>query len=281
MLQEWVFIDREGDNAYDDVLSRLDWQQNPQFYVGVSGSCMPFPRFFIGFGGWMGIPSALGDLEDRDWNATTGAYESFSHHDNNLNNSIFLDVNIGYSFVYDSNIILNGLLGFNFKQVSMTCQNGWSEVPPGSAPAPYIGEAIDYEINIYIPYIGVEIKYSPIQAISFDVFLAVSPWVTFVYARDFHHTSPWGPEYFQDLPQWGFHLSGVISVSFHLGGGWKIRLENTFMWSPPIKGFSFLDGDLIAGELAGASLLLGGVSLSLTWSFDLYAEREKPISLPR
>ena len=282
MLQEWVFIDRDGGNAYDDVLSRLDWQQNPQFYLGVSGSLMPLPRFFIGFGGWMGIPGILGYLEDRDWDAVTGVYDHFSHHDNLLKNSLFFDLNVGYCFIRSSYVLLNGLLGFNYKQIHMTGENGWREYPPGSPAIPMYGEVIDYELNFFIPYLGVELNYAPAQILSVDVFLSVSPWITFVYDRDDHILAG---EYFQDLPQWGFHLSGVISLSFHLGGGWNLCLKNTIMWSPPIKGPSFVGGSLSAGELAGASLLLGGVSLSLKWSFSIYGEsrvnRDKLLILPR
>jgi outer membrane protease len=272
MLQEWVFINRGGNTGYNDVLSRIDWQQSPQFYIGATGSIMPFPRFFIGFGGWLGIPSLLGYFEDRDWDPITGIYSGISHMQNTLINSVFYDINLGYSFIYDTNTILNLLIGFNFKQISMYAQNGWDEVPPGGPPVLRSDRAIDYEINFFIPYIGIELKYSPVPVLSLDTFLSISPWITFIYDRDFHHTSPWGPEYFQDLPQWGFYFSGVISLCFHIANGWNIRLKNTIMWSPPIKGPSFLDGSLSGGELAGASLLLGGVSLSVNWPFGLYKE---------
>src|SRR4030042_6152165 len=46
IIGEWVFVDREADNAYDDVLSWLDWQQKPLFYAGLTGGLRRGGVFF-------------------------------------------------------------------------------------------------------------------------------------------------------------------------------------------------------------------------------------------
>src|SRR3989304_6387100 len=66
-IGEWVFFDKNGDGSFSFVESRLDWQCNPLFYTGLAGSVEFLPRFFIGFGFWLGGPRLLGFMGERGW----------------------------------------------------------------------------------------------------------------------------------------------------------------------------------------------------------------------
>jgi outer membrane protease len=268
MLQEWVFINRDGRTSFDDVYSRLDWQLNPLAYVGATGSLMPLPRFFIGFGGWLGIPGLLGYEEDSDWDLITGVFSTFSHLDNKLSNAVFLDLNTGYSFIYQTHITFNGIIGFNLKQFHMIAQDGWQEMPPGSNHVQIIGAAIDYELNYFIPYLAGELAWTPVNWLTIDLFLSVSPFLTFVYDRDFHILRDLT---FQDLPQFGFSLASVLSLSIQFGAGFSLRVKNGFQWAPPFKGYDYVDGTRDTGSRGGSSLIIYSLSLSLNYAISAYA----------
>jgi outer membrane protease len=268
MVQEWVFIDWLGVNSYDAVMSRLDWHQEPLYYVGANASIMPLPRLFFGLGAWGAVPGLIGYIEDRDWNDSNGAYTNYSHHDNLLHSALFFDANAGYSLLYYSLFKLNLLAGFNFKQFHMSTQNGWTEYPPGSPPVAFYGEGIDYEVNFFIPYVGTEASWSPVDFFTLDAFAVFSPWLSFVYDRDIHFITGY---YFQDLPQFGFYFSGVVSLALHLGAGWDVSIKNTFMWSPPFKGSTYDHGARITNERGGSSLILYSLSVSVNWGFNFTA----------
>jgi hypothetical protein len=265
MLNEWVFCDINGNGAYDFTLSRLDWQLDPLCYAGVSLSLEPLPRFFIGFGGWLGIPGTLGFLEDRDWDLGTGIYIIFSHHDNVLVSAQFADINLGYSIVYENNFVLNAITGFNFKRFTMSGRNGYQEIPPGTPFATFPGEVINYECNIFIPYFAAEAAWAPLPFLSIDAFISVSPPLTFVYARDNHV----GGNYFVDRPQFGFFITGILNLSLHLGAGFDLRLHNMVMWLPPIKGTTYVltpgNDYFTTNPLSrgGSSLIIYGITISI------------------
>jgi outer membrane protease len=268
MLQEWVFINRDGRTSFDDVYSRLDWQLNPLFYIGAAGSLMPIPRLFFGFGGWLGIPGLLGYEEDRDWDELTGVYEVYSYLNNVLSNALFLDFNVGYSLVYQTFLTFNCIIGFNLKQFHMVGQDGWQESPPGTFDQYLVGPAIDYELNYFIPYIAGELAWAPVNWLSFDLFLSVCPFLTFVYDRDYHILRDLT---FQDLPVFGFYIASALSISIYFGSGFSFNIKGNFQWAPPFKGNTYMEGYRVVNARGGSSLLLGGISIGFKYTFSTQA----------
>jgi outer membrane protease len=265
MINEWVFKDVKANQSFDFTVSRLDWQLDPLFYIGAVGSVKPCPRFYIGFGGWLGLPGLFGYLEDRDWDETTGDYIVFSHHDNVLVNAQFADINIGYSFLEENTLILNGIIGFNFKRIYMSGRNGWQEDPPGTVTSVYTYEVITYELYFFTPYLALEAAWAPVPLLTIDAFLSASPFLTFAYAHDKHV----GGHVYDDFPQFGFSFSAVLCLSLHLGAGYDLRLKNYFVWIPPFKGRDYQDNNFQSSVKGGASLITYGVSLSIVTGLAL------------
>jgi hypothetical protein len=267
MINEWLFYDKNNNNTFDFVQSRLDWELEPLFYAGAAGSVELVPRFFIGFGGWLGIPGALGFMQDRDWDLASGNYIRFSRHENVAESALFADINFGYSLVREKMLILNGIMGFNFKRFCMSGQNGYRENPPGTSPMDFSGVVVNYELNFFIPYIALETAWAPLAWLTIDALISTSPFLTFVYARD----SRISGDYFLDFPQFGFFFTGILNVSLHLGDGFNLLLNNMLIWAPPFKGKTYTR---LAGQnysttdpssRGGAGLVLYGISLSLVY----------------
>ncbi|HEQ72050.1 MAG TPA: omptin family outer membrane protease [Spirochaetia bacterium] len=271
MIQEWVFYDQGGDGTYDFTESRIDWQVCPVFYVGLSGSIEILPRFFVALGAWIGIPGETGYMEDFDWNTTTGVWTNFSHHDNLLQSAQFADLNAGYSIVYESNLVVNALIGFNFQRFQFSGRDGYLEYPPGSVPVPSSGEAINYDVMFFAPYLGVETVWRATPAFSLDFLGAVSPFLTFAVGRDYHALLN---DLYYDFPRFAVTLSGVLSVSVRLSDLIDLRVKNLVVWTPPSRsGDTYLKENgtdyfvKTTVDHGSASRILYSLSVSLSFRF--------------
>ncbi len=202
-------------------------------------------------------------MEDRDWDQYTGVYSVYSISENRLANAVFTDLNAGLSLVREKAVTLNLLAGFTFRQYHMEAYNALQEAPVGITPFLLPGKVLDYETNFTSVYLGVEAAWRPTARFSLDAFIAVSPFLTFVYARDIHLVTG---GYFQDIPFFGFSLSGVVSAVFDLGAGFDLRVKPVIMWAPPFRGKTYIGGYLSSNSRGGASYLLGGLSVSLAFS---------------
>jgi outer membrane protease len=273
MLWEHLLVDPDGNGNYSNHLSRLDWQVNPLFYIGASGSIRFCPGFFMGFGVWTGIPAHIGYMEDRDWDwlTSSGDYQIYSRSENHLESSIFTDLNFGISVVEERNFIINAIAGLSFRQFSLSSHDTWVQDPPGNTPYLVSGRTIDFETNFTMCYLAGEMSWSPSSWLTLDFFLSISPFLTFLYDRDRHYSPP---GYYQDLPFFGLTLSSTISISIHFNNVFDLRLKPYISGSPLFKGNTYVNGGLSTSMQGGSSVLLYGFSISIVFSFG------RPVATP-
>ncbi|MBN1797107.1 MAG: omptin family outer membrane protease [Spirochaetales bacterium] len=269
MLYEYVFIDFESDDKYDDMLSRLDWQLNPLFYAGVTVQAEMWEQLVVGLGFWLGVPLPLGYMEDRDWGnggGYTGNLEIFSHHDNMLLNAVFADINAGYNLVKDSTLVFTPLIGFTIKHVLMSGRDGYQEQPPGTLVQTFDEELITYEQNYYICYIGAQVCWTPHPLLSLQLFCCYSPLV-FAYNVDRHLHPSVAAEYL-DLPEFGHYIHVNPVVFIHILKDVSIKAQGSLTYVPefkgkiytrPLSGGSFL---YITDHKGGASMLAWGMNIA-------------------
>jgi outer membrane protease len=266
-LFEYVYVANDNDGEFNDVLSRLDWQLNPLVYAGITMQAEMWDNWILGVGAWMGIPAALGRMEDRDWGTDalgyTGNLMSYSHHDNVLKEAVFADINFGYKVTIDDTLVFLPLIGFNYKHIFMSGRNGVKEIP--SIPKiTWEGEVITYQQNYYIFYVGAQISWSPLPFLTMQLFAGYSP-ITFSYNIDYHVNDAT----YVDLPVWGQYISVEAGILFHLIDGYSIRLKGNFEYIPSFQGQLFgkpYGSDeyaLYTSNRGGGSFILGGAGLAL------------------
>jgi outer membrane protease len=278
MLYEYVFIDNENDGKFNDMLSRLDWQLNPLVYVGFSLDAELLNLFTLGLGGWLGIPSVLGYLEDRDWGTPmlgyTGNLEGFSHHTNFLYNAFFADINLGYNLIKTDPLVCIPLLGFNYKHFLMSGRDGYQEVPPGNLPTELSGELITYEQNYYIVYMGIKAFYSPLPWLGIQLFACYSPMV-FGFNIDKHLHPSVRADYI-DIPLWGQYVNVNLAALFRIMNDFMIKLQGEYMYVSQFQGDIYAkliyqgsnDFVKITSSKGGASLYSINISLGCVFGIS-------------
>jgi len=280
-LYEYVFSDNSGDDSFDYMVSRLDWNIQPIVYSGITACTRVYENIFGGIGVWFGYPMEVGYMEDRDWNYDpddsppyeyTGDLNMYSWHRSFLYYSIFADMNMGYGIINDEIVVLTLLVGFTYKRFHFYGMYGHFNhfIMTTNTTGTYPGKVIEYEQNWFVPYIGTEILWQIIPELNLRFFLCVSPFLSFVYARDLHLTSD--TEYL-DFPSWGFYTAGKVSVSYLFLEQFAASMDILLQWSPPFKGDSYsgtIDSDLYilsSTWKGGAACFTYGLSIKLTYLF--------------
>jgi len=272
MLYEYVFLDNESDGKFDDMVSRLDWQLNPLVYTGLTMQAEMWDQLVVGLGFWLGIPGPLGSMEDRDWvdpnypHPYTGTLGIISFSDNVLKEAVFADINVGYKIFEDDILLIIPLLGFNFKHIYMCGRNGYQESPPGTWDTSWFGqEAITYQQNYYIFYLGIQTVWSPLHFLDLQLFASYSP-VVFAFNVDKHLLTSYD---YVDIPVWGHYVYVDAAINFRIINELSVKLHGSFSWIPIFKGDLYAkDADediyiLYPSNRGGGSLIMGGINISI------------------
>lgn len=264
LIQEFVFYDRTADRTYSALLSRLDWQVLPLWFIGITGSLEFAPRWWAALGFWFGLPGPSGFMEDRDWDGMTGDYEIFSHHDNCILDAETAEATIGYSLMTDPTFILNLIAGFHFQRIMFSGRNGYQESPPGTFVQSFDDEVITYDLSYFTASLGLEAGFSPSPIFTIDARLSLSPFLAFVCAWDDHLLTS---VTYLDFPDFGFTLQAAISLTVHVTPEWDCSVRNSFYWSPVFKGNTYSkpsDGEFYSEDSSaqgGSSRLFYSVSV--------------------
>jgi outer membrane protease len=138
----------------DDKLSQLLWHFKPLMYAGIDlhyNWQMPANRWNIYANGIFkfGFPGKAGKMEDRDW--ADARYADFlthySIHDNETENAILIDANIGASFTIFEKYLLKAFITYSYMYFSWTASGGSFLYPSSGGDHGYLVAPTDVGTN--------------------------------------------------------------------------------------------------------------------------------------
>jgi outer membrane protease len=276
-----------------DLLSRLDWELHPLYYLGANlgiGPREPKKRggFFAGLGFAAGIPLDNGTLEDRDWEYSLEPQRltKFSSHPSSTERCLLLDYRAGFSLPLGRGFAASLFIFFSWNHFSWTARDGYAQYTqgphntPGAYPERPWGsdlpkdygsfrgkQVIRYTQDWFIPGLGGSLDF-PLPG-NFDggFSVLISPLV-FAVDNDEHLLTHW---VYRNYVNGGFFFEGSFSLAFSVSRTARLRLKTSYSVITGIRGDTYiwfkgvLSNDI--SDAAGIDMSYAGVELVFEWFF--------------
>jgi outer membrane protease len=256
-----------------DILSRLTWEIDDLFMVGIGGS-MQQEWVAVHADAWFKVVDGNGIMDDYDWLMNRPEWSHWSHHDNTI-------ISEAYAFDVNSDLIIPGfssgkflfsaIVGYKSEHYEWESRGGyytysvssWRDLQ-GSIPPDQI--AITYSQNYDTPYIGLGLRGS-IGKFEFSGRIIGSVY-TKVEAKDTHHMRSLKTESeMDDGEMYSFDVTGSYSFTKHLAleAAYTYTKYETNRWN---STYQFANGVTTTFEdLEGADFETDMISIVLSYSY--------------
>lgn len=267
-----------------DYLSELIWDLSDILYGGVSLSANFNNRWYINGGVWTAINAGSGYMNDFDWidgeiesdGYGKSAWTRWSLSEVEIVSSLIIDLNLTYDFVSRSAWALSAILGYKYidwewsDNVVDSFYDGVDDVVTTDV------NAIDYELSLYIPYLGLGGRYSSPKGFFFQGRIIYSP---FVIGQDHDHhilrTDNGSVDglHFYDVIYLGQYISAILKSGYQFSDMFKLSVEISGDYMFEQKGITYTyetssgDESLYYISAGGAGLQYQSLSFAINASF--------------
>ncbi len=260
-LGEYVFIKENTSSDYEK-LSYLEWEEKPLWLCGFTATG-GYSRFYTTVNLGIGIPASCGKMYDSDWqNASDRSMKTnYSVSDNKLVSCVRLGATAGVLFRPDAvfrimptaevsyyNIEFNGMgaeLWYGDSSSTGLVKNyAWDD--SHAKHFTLSGKVISYNQYAVSTFLGCTFKVVPTDKLSFDLAVAVAPYV-FTFSTDTHWQRS---ERFRDISDlWFKQFKGSLSAHYAFNktfaaglsvGGIYGMLEQCDTYTSPVNKDSFV-----------------------------------------
>jgi len=186
--EETVFIPELGHQ-----LSKLQWDINDVFMLGLGGSVAPLSWLKLNADVWFKINDGDGTMDDYDYFLLDYGYTDWSHHENvDLTKGLIFDVNAELTFYRWEKSAFFGILGFKHDNWKWEARGGdyvYSTYSLYDTVGSFADDqlVITYEQKFYAPYLGIGFSSDlDVTPITFSGRFIYSPLVS-AEDKDQHH----------------------------------------------------------------------------------------------
>ncbi len=175
-----------------DTVSQLNWDLKDVYMLGLESSVGLGEKWTFNLGAWTNVNDGTGYMTDYDY----FDYETWTISDEYLDKSksnsdvdrvVMLDTNLSRNVYRSNNFFLNTSFGFRYDNFKWGAYDGYgtytSDFP--DIDVEFYGDAVSYEQELYVPYIGLDATYN-LNKWSFNTYVKGSCWA-FGEGEDTHH----------------------------------------------------------------------------------------------
>jgi outer membrane protease len=175
------------------VVSELDWPLLPAITVGAALDLTTPAGFIATLEAQTAVPSYTGTMTDSDFLNGDGVKTHYSQSDSYLKGAAMLTAQAGWAIPLPPDqpwTLLAPFLQFEYMQFNWSAENGYLQYPPPSQTAPpytpwspsttkvtIYGPGILYSQTFLIPSAGLKASLRPLQALTIDMSVAISPYL--------------------------------------------------------------------------------------------------------
>lgn len=265
-----------GESSYvGNYLSELIWELSDVLYAGVSVSENFNNRLYVNTGIWTAVNKGTGFMNDYDWIYEDAFGTPYVLHDRNDKTDIshwsLSSVELVNSFVADINISFDILpmRAWNFSVIAGYKYLTWDWTDSiidsyydGSPDAIPVGvNAIDYMVDIHVPYLGIGGGFYPGENFFIDGRIVYSPFT--IAADHDHHILR--SIHFKDYVYFGQFISAAVKSGWKFNNSILMNIQVLGDYLFEKKGFTYVD-DSLAGY-AGIQYMSLAFSINFAFSF--------------
>jgi outer membrane protease len=235
------------DGSY--VVSELDWPLLPAITVGAALDLTTPVGFIATLEAQAAVPSYTGTMTDSDFLNGDGVKTHYSQSDTYLKGAVMVTAQAGWSIPLPPDqpwAFFAPFLQFEYMQFNWSAENGYLQYPPetsypytpwspSTAKVNIYGPGILYSQTFLIPAVGLKASLRPLQTLTIDMSVAVSPYM-WCFDIDDH--------LFRSLRFYD-NLAGGFMIEPRLGVTLKITPRATLGLDILYRHISGLTGDTI------------------------------------
>ena len=275
----------------DNKLSQLDWDLRAIPVLGINADFNLLRYLYIGFEASMGVPIRSGNMQDYDWlNSVKGdgnypewIYDdprqltNYSKHNNFLEKYITFSARLGANIFLPAEIKLIPILSYHYEFISFSGKDGYSLYKWNNwQQEPFSGKVISYKQELNSMLLGFAFEVSKFYHIYFYSDFFISPKMTFINCRDYHHRprrfAPYGVAFWDNISN-VFQLQTNIVTQYKFNKHHFAGIKAYLQYIPVSKGDTrtkSLTAEAIPAEGAWSAPYIGsGGTSRLIWSIGL------------